>query len=73
MAILIMGKYAISKLSSILYHKATDLSIDSVKFIKKYFSNLFQANLSDYKKIKSKAAIVAWHRALIAALSILWL
>ncbi len=39
MAILIMGKYAISKLSIILYHKKTNLSIGFAKFFKKYFSN----------------------------------
>ena len=39
MAILIMGKYAISKSSIILYHKITDLSIGFTKFIEKYFSN----------------------------------
>ena len=37
MAILIMGKYAISKLSIILYHKVTDLSIAFIKFLKNIF------------------------------------
>ena len=31
MAILIIGKYAVSKLSIILYHKSTDLSIGFAK------------------------------------------
>ena len=35
MAILIMGQYAISKLSIILYHKETDLSIGFAKNISK--------------------------------------
>ena len=35
MAILIMGKYAISKLSIILYHKITDLSIGFTKIFSK--------------------------------------
>lgn len=34
-----MGKYAISKLSIILYHKEADLSIGFTKFIEKYFLN----------------------------------
>ena len=36
-AILIMGKYAISKLSIILYHKQTDLSTGFAEFLEKYF------------------------------------
>ena len=36
MAILIMGKYAISKLSIILYHKETDLSIGFAKVFSRY-------------------------------------
>lgn len=32
-----MGKYAYVKLSIILYHKETNLSIGFVKFLKKYF------------------------------------
>ena len=39
MAILIMGKYAISKLSVILYHKQMNLSIGFIKFLKNIFSN----------------------------------
>ena len=35
MAILIMGKYAVSKLSIIFYHKETDLSICFVKIFSK--------------------------------------
>ncbi len=35
MAILIMGKYAISKSSIILYHKSTDLSIGFAKIFSK--------------------------------------
>ena len=50
MAILIMGKYAISKLSIILYHKLTDLSIAFIKFLK----NIFQNCLSSGKRAKRK-------------------
>ena len=40
MAILIMGKYAISKLSIILYHIVMDLSTDFGKLFKKFFGVL---------------------------------
>ena len=50
-----MGKYAYAKLSIILYHKSTDLSIGIAKFLK----NVFQGNVSACKKFKSKAAITA--------------
>ena len=43
-----MGKYAVSKLSIILYHKETDLSIGFIKFLEKYFSN----RLWEIKKAK---------------------
>ena len=36
-----MGKYAYAKLSTILYHKSTDLSIGFVKFLKNIFQKLF--------------------------------
>ena len=50
-----MGKYAISKLSVILYHKQTNLSIGFAKFLK----NIFQIDFESYKR-KKKAAIAAY-------------
>ena len=49
-----MGKYAYVKLSIILYHKQTDLSICFAKFLEKYFSS----RLWVIKKAKSIAAIL---------------
>ena len=48
MAILIMGKYAISKLNIILYHKLTNLSIGFAQNLEKYFLN----SLWEIKKTK---------------------
>ena len=54
MAILIMGKYAISKLGITLYHKQMDLSICFAKYLEKYFSNCLWV-----VKKEKKAAIAA--------------
>ena len=51
MAILIMGKYVISKLSIVLYHKQIDLSIGFIKFLERYF---FKSTLSDKKAKESR-------------------
>ena len=50
-----MGKYAYVKLSIILYHNKTDLSIGFSKVLEKYFSNRLWE-----KKDKRVAAIAAW-------------
>ena len=54
MAILIMGKYATSKLIIISYHKEVDLSMAFAKVLEKYFLN----RLWEIKKQK-KTAIAA--------------
>ena len=58
-----MGKYAYVKLSIILYHKLTGLSIDFIKFLEIYF---FKSTLSD-KKAKRKPLSRRGNHALIAA------
>ena len=46
-----MGKYAISKLSIILYHKETDLSISFIKIFEKCF---FKSPFSNKKDKESR-------------------
>ena len=45
-----MEKYAISKLSVILYHKTIDLSIGFIKFLEKIFSESPLGNKKDKRK-----------------------
>ncbi len=50
-----MGKYAYVKLSIILYHKLSDLSIGFMNFIE-----FFLKSFGKWQKCKRKAAIAAW-------------